>query len=140
MSKDKMRDEFELAFSAKTASMLTSQDGYLPDEFTEIHLEVMIQDRDGDTYKTDIYRTAWWAWQASRKAMVIELPVINERDWAVTSDECAAMREGIEIMARRVESSGFKVNRPLKPAEQERPCPGCGAMGFKANCMQCIPY
>lgn len=86
--------------------------------------------------------THWFycAWVASRAALVIELPVINERDWAVTSDECAAMREGIEIMARRVESAGLKVGRPPKAAEPERTCPGCGEKGFTANCMQCIPY
>lgn len=80
------------------------------------------------------------AWVASRASLVIELPVIDERDWAVTSDECGAMRGGIEIMARRLEANCCKVSRPPKPSAPERKCPGCGMAGFTANCDQCIPY
>ncbi len=88
----------------------------------------------------EAYVHSWGVWNASREDVVIDLPLIDERDWAVTSDEFGAMREGIEIMARRVEASGLKVSRPPRPAAPERACHGCGVHGFTANCDQCIPY
>jgi len=125
--KDKMREEFEGAVKRDWPSaplLRVNQVGAPSDGF----------------YRDDRIQHAWWGWQASRAALVFELPVVDEREWAVTSDECAAMREGIEVMARRIESSGFKVNRPPKPVVPERACPGCGEKEFSANCMQCIPY
>jgi len=77
MDTNKMREQFEAAFAKKTASKA-------PDEktkalevyggFESLLLETLVEDRYGDTYRTDVFATAWWAWQASREAVVVDLP------------------------------------------------------------------
>ena len=58
MSNDKMREEFEVAVAL---------------EAKEPVLAVYLSRRD-DTYSTSTLHFAWWAWKASREALVIELP------------------------------------------------------------------
>lgn len=58
MSNDKMREEFEAAVAL---------------EAKEPVLAVYLSRRD-DTYSTSTLHFAWWAWKASREALVIELP------------------------------------------------------------------
>ena len=55
---DKMREEFETAVAL---------------EAKEPVLAVYLS-RRGDTYSTSTLHFAWWAWKASREALVIELP------------------------------------------------------------------
>ena len=55
---DKMREEFEAAVAL---------------EAKEPVLAVYLSRRD-DTYSTSTLHFAWWAWKASREALVIELP------------------------------------------------------------------
>ena len=55
---DKMREEFETAVAL---------------EAKEPVLAVYLSRRD-DTYSTSTLHFAWWAWKASREALVIELP------------------------------------------------------------------
>ena len=60
MSNDKMREEFEAAVAL---------------EAKEPVLAVYLSRRD-DTYSTSTLHFAWWAWKASREALVIELPKV----------------------------------------------------------------
>lgn len=55
---DKMREEFETAVAL---------------EAKEPVLAVYLSRRD-DTYSTSTLHFAWWAWQQSRKVLVVELP------------------------------------------------------------------
>ena len=58
---DKMREEFEAAIAL---------------EANEPVLSVYLSRRN-ETYSTSTLHFAWWAWQASRSAVVIELPEWN---------------------------------------------------------------
>ncbi len=60
MSNDKMREEFEAAVAL---------------EAKEPVLAVYLSRRD-DTYSTSTLHFAWWAWKASREALVIDLPKV----------------------------------------------------------------
>jgi len=51
---------------------------------------------------------AFQAWQASRSAVVIELPVINDKEWANTHAERSAMRDAIGLCKKRIEAAGVK--------------------------------
>lgn len=61
---DLMREEFETAM----AEMLTRDTA---DTVTALDL---MNCRDGNEYKSHVLSSAWWAWQASRERLVIELP------------------------------------------------------------------
>lgn len=61
---DLMREEFETAM----AEMLTRDTA---DTVTALDL---MNCRDGNEYKSHVLSSAWWAWQASRECLVIELP------------------------------------------------------------------
>lgn len=52
---------------------------------------------------------AWAFWSASRGSMVIELPVIVDKEWANTHAERSAMREAIGWCKKRIEAAGLKV-------------------------------
>jgi hypothetical protein len=51
----------------------------------------------------------WETWQASREALVIELPKIVDKEWANTHAERSAMREAIGWCKKRIEAAGLKV-------------------------------
>jgi hypothetical protein len=79
MSESKMRKEFEAAFAKKTAGLESSGADKEFDDFggfEVVLLESLAEDRIGDTYRTNVFASAWWAWQASRESLVIELPQI----------------------------------------------------------------
>lgn len=61
---DLMREEFESAM----AEMLTRDTA---DTVTALDL---MNCRDGNEYKSHVLSSAWWAWQASRECLVIDLP------------------------------------------------------------------
>ncbi len=76
---EKMREEFEAAFAKKTASLGTGDSETELDleqhgGFEVVLLEAMADDRKGDNYGNNVFASAWWAWRASREALVIELP------------------------------------------------------------------
>lgn len=64
MSTEQMRQEFEKAY------LLVVNEG----EKIEITEEDMRNSRRGDEYTGTIASAAWWAWQASRAAVLIDLP------------------------------------------------------------------
>ena len=55
---DLMREEFESAMSLETG----------------LSIELFELDRNGDSYLSTGPKYAWWAWNASRECLVIELP------------------------------------------------------------------
>ena len=55
---DLIRKEFESAMSLETG----------------LSIELFELDRNGDSYLSTGPKYAWWAWQASRECLVIELP------------------------------------------------------------------
>lgn len=65
MSIEKMREEFE----ADTCSMLLQAH---PD--CGLTIEEIRSHRHGDEYDNSTWSMAWWAWQASRAALVVYLP------------------------------------------------------------------
>lgn len=55
---DLMREEFESAMSLETG----------------LSIELFELDRNGDSYLSTGPKYAWWAWQASRESVEIEIP------------------------------------------------------------------
>lgn len=62
----------------------------------------------GDTYMTEFLRVRWEGWQASRESMVVELPTIDNKDWACSSDECEYIRQGITLTKRKINATGIR--------------------------------
>lgn len=78
---DLNRDEFEVLFSEETAKK--AKPGQLEEfesigGFALVLVEAMKEDRIGDTYRKGEFAAAWWAWQAYRECLVIELPAEPE--------------------------------------------------------------
>lgn len=78
---DISREQFEAAFAEETVRRAI-ENGLLetpeePAELAACTVYVMSKDRDGDTYHHEHFASAWWAWQASREAVVVELPKLN---------------------------------------------------------------
>ncbi|MBC8786362.1 hypothetical protein [Pseudomonas fluorescens] len=86
MSTEKMREEFEAAFLAEEVSLCG-------EGMRSSALYMIEQD-------TVNVRSAWWAWQASRAAIEVELPAP-----AVQGGNCIrdhAIREAIESLGLKV--------------------------------------
>jgi len=83
MCESKMREEFEKAVALEAGEPLLA-----------VYLS-----RRNDTYSTSTLHFAWWAWKASREAVVIELPPVQ---MAQRSDEEATFSAGGNDMRRKV--------------------------------------
>ena len=59
---DKMREQFEAAYAAKS----TARNG-------RFYPAVLTRGDDGE-YVIPSVQSAWWAWQASREAVVVQMP------------------------------------------------------------------
>lgn len=55
-----------------------------------------------------VYEWMWHSWCASRAELVVVLPVIFNEEWACTSNECSAMRDGIRFCAQKIREAGVK--------------------------------
>lgn len=97
MSTDKIRSEFELWYW-----------GAYGDAFECLSTEALELDSDGE-YENEHAKFSFIAWQASREALVIELPKIVDKEWANTHAERSAMREAIGWCKKRIEAAGLKV-------------------------------
>lgn len=73
MSNDKMQEEFEQAIAVESGEPITA----------------IFLSRKDDTYATSTLKFAWWAWKASRKSLVIELPCswYEERQHLMDADD-----------------------------------------------------
>lgn len=98
MNIEKKREEFEAAYMA-------SMDTDLPPS-------VWLERRANGSYASVSTKAAWWAWQASRAAIEIELPKLlceDEEevgdDWSI--NEC--YNNGIKGCLVAIEAAGLKV-------------------------------
>jgi len=75
-----MREEFE---AAACAVILADH----PD--SGLTVEEIATNREGESYKSSAWAGMWWAWQASREELVIELPraLNSDRGWTIDRDE-----------------------------------------------------
>lgn len=91
MDTNKMREDFEAAISEETGVSLTA-----------IQLS-----RKDDSYSTSPLFYAWWAWQASRAAVVVELP----DSFGAMTHPCADKDEVMDPQEVRsaIEAQGLKV-------------------------------
>lgn len=114
---DKMREEFEAAFARKTASL--GVDG--PDVadleqfggFEQVLLEAMTEDRTADTYRNNVFASAWWAWNASRESLVIDLSDLSNcfspndcGDWAMWLDDVRILVQRAGMGVSKESSNG----------------------------------
>ncbi|QHJ83082.1 MAG: hypothetical protein [Caudoviricetes sp.] len=102
MSTEKMREEFQDAFTEEMVARCG--EGFR----SSARLFFVEKEPDG-SYSNPIAHAGWWAWQASRAAIEVELPKIVDKEWANTHAERSAMREAIGWCKKRIESLGLKV-------------------------------
>ena len=114
---EKMREEFEAAFVEEMVSRCG--EGIR----SSVRLFFVEKEPDG-AYSNPIAHAGWWAWQASRAALVIELPQVvayeagydshRENEYASQSgelfdaDEVFALNRSIEVR-EAIEAAGVKV-------------------------------
>lgn len=65
MSIEKCREEFEVAYQAACLSRAVAR--FDPSVFAKDHC---------DDYLNSLVQSAWWGWQASREALVVDLPKV----------------------------------------------------------------
>ena len=97
MDTNKLRELFEAAYAA----LSTVRNG-------RFHPEVFTRGVDGE-YVIPSVQSAWWAWQASREAVVVELP--NPGDYEIYHADCLCVDEVDLMKAVRaaIEVQGLKV-------------------------------
>lgn len=97
MSTEQMRQEFEATVRAVFADLGSPE----PD----------LRRNSTDDYLQAVHATAWWAWQASRAAVVIRLPdaiqVSDRRGWSRT--HALAHNNAIHSCELALEAAGLKV-------------------------------
>lgn len=92
MNESKMQEEFEAAIAAESGESITA----------------VFLSRKGDTYATSVLHFAWWAWQASRAALLIEHP--EKCEFAeVDGSYHKGYRQGMRNMVDAIEAAGLKV-------------------------------
>lgn len=101
-----MSDQMRKEFSAWYLAEVTQSYGESVRPQAQKNLDWVRQD---GSFADPMLRLACLAWQASREALVIELPVIIDKEWANTHAERSAMREAIEWCKKRIEATGLKV-------------------------------
>lgn len=103
MSNDKVRAEFEAAYREEWVRQRDGADITLFDE------AVLIKD-DG-VYRIGPIQGMWWSWQASRKALVVELPPKGpSADPELPGNAWHNTRNNtIEACRRAIEAAGVRV-------------------------------
>lgn len=102
MSQEKMREEFE----NELLGMLRANHPEMG-----VGLNEIVNHRSGSEYESSMFSMAWWAWQASRTAVVLELPQ-EQNGWS--PDECAeanGFNDCLNLCVSAIESAGLR----LKP-------------------------
>lgn len=74
MDTNKMREQFEAAFIEKCAADLGGKVPGITRESAIKFIRCNWLARSGDNYELPVPNAAWWSWQASREAVVVELP------------------------------------------------------------------
>jgi hypothetical protein len=97
MSDSKMQDEFEAAIAAESGESITA----------------VVLSRKGETYATSVLHFAWWAWQASRAALVIELPSQHDEKYQEYFDDveggCFNSGKYLGDVRAAIEAAGVRV-------------------------------
>ena len=94
------RAEFETAFVKKTASMKNSRNT----EYASVLLEGMEANRTAESYKSPVAAAAWWAWNASREAVVLVIPSFDDYPASMARDMQESLRALGEAQGIKVES------------------------------------
>lgn len=76
MDTNKMREQFEAAFIEKCAADLSRKVPGITRETAIKFIRCNWLARSGDDYELPVPNGAWWAWQASRAAVVVDLPSV----------------------------------------------------------------
>ncbi|CAH0649402.1 hypothetical protein EGJ22_06680 [Pseudomonas sp. p99-361] len=101
MDTNKMREQFEAAYAAKS----TARNG-------RFYPGVLTRCDDGE-YVIPSVQSAWWAWQASREAVVVELPNRSAEAYREEFDdvEGGSFNEAAYIrdVRKAIEAQGLKV-------------------------------
>lgn len=102
MGTNKMREQFEAAIVAM--KMATG----MPEDDAKSFLEV-----GSNSYISVYTKAAWWAWQASREAVVVELPpkisAHNTTEGGFVRPEAQHYDEAIDDCRAAIEVQGLKV-------------------------------
>ena len=85
---ESMREEFEAAVGR---------------DWPEIRIDF---DRNGSFYRDQYIDSAWWAWQASRAALCVELPVWEQYDDDMVSGAATAINDCRDA----IHAAGVKTN------------------------------
>lgn len=92
MDTNKMREQFEAALVKQAA-----EDGFAK--------PILRRNKNNGDYVDPFEQAAWWGWQASREAVVVELP---GTEWfgEYSQEAARVMRDGC---AEAIEAQGLKV-------------------------------
>ncbi|WP_156510869.1 hypothetical protein [Pseudomonas sp. p21] len=104
MDTNKMREQFEVAFAQATA--LQGEKNGASERMKEFMRDELLQAiqeaRVGDSYSQAGVAAAWWAWQASREAVVVELPKFDDYPASIERDMRESLRSAIEVQGLKV--------------------------------------
>ncbi|WP_060482680.1 hypothetical protein [Pseudomonas sp. NBRC 111119] len=92
------RAEFETAFVKQTASMRDSRST----EYAIVLLEGMKANRTTESYQNPVAAAAWWAWNASREAVVLVIPSFDDYPTSMERDMRESLRSAIEAQGLKV--------------------------------------
>lgn len=97
MDTNKMREQFEAWHSGRYGWPLRNYAYYW----------------NGTCYEDEEFQLAWDSWQASREAVVVELPAERRIRHMPTPDENSSYNEALENCREAIEAQGLKVE--VKP-------------------------
>lgn len=104
MDTNKMREQFEAALVTKLVRELCAKAPGLPADAAELIVRSQWLERKGDGYAAPVPDHGWWAWQASREAVAIDLPSVTEvgglcgmRYWTERQVITAVEAEGLRV-------------------------------------------
>ncbi|MFK3922132.1 hypothetical protein ACI2JC_21160 [Pseudomonas fulva] len=109
MDTNKMREQFEAAFIEEQVSRfgagyrdsaihMLKRDG----EFEGTPTAYELRRREQGMYDTYWIEMLWWAWQASREAVVVDLPKFEDYPASMERDMQQALRIAIEAQGLKV--------------------------------------
>ncbi|MDF3175093.1 hypothetical protein P3C22_24235 [Pseudomonas sp. ER28] len=95
MDTNKMREQFEADFVEE----MCRRGG---EGFRSTVLHSLSQKKPGGDYQHITESLAWWAWQASREAVVVELPNFDDYPASMERDMRESLRSAVEVQGLKV--------------------------------------
>jgi len=89
MDTNKMRDAFEVALAKQAA-----EEGFAKPSLR--------RNKNNGDYVDPFEQAAWWGWQASREAVVVELPKFEDYPASMERDMRESLRAAIEAQGLKV--------------------------------------